>query len=431
MPMKFSFLAGLFVSVAVHAQPYELVKIDEGNAFNGPEEPTICISSKRPGVIAAGANINKWYYSHDSGRTWQGDELTSRYGVWGDPCIISPPNGKFVFFHLSDPTGENWQSDELLDRIVSQRSNKMATKWKKGRYTGLNPTKDQDKEWAVVDPNSGNIYVTWTQFDAYNSKEPGDSTVILFSRSKNGGRSWSDPVRINQHAGNCLDDDMTVEGAVPAVGPEGEVYVTWAWNEKLYFNKSSDEGETWNTKDKVVAEQPGGWVQEIPGINRCNGMPVTLVDRSNGPNRGTIYVNWTDQRFGESDTDVWVCWSKDGGATWSEPVRVNNDKREAHQFFTWMDIDQETGSLYCIFYDRRNQDGRHTDVFMASSTDGGSTWKNEQLNKEAFVPNKLVFFGDYTNIDVKHGMVRPIWTSYMAGKLSIWTALIPARKPQE
>ena len=65
-------------------------------------------------------------------------------------------------------------------------------------------------------------------------------------------------------------------------------------------------------------EFPGGWDYDIPGINRCNGLPITVCDLSGGSNHGTIYINWTDQRNGTDDTDVWLAKSTDGGDTWTE-----------------------------------------------------------------------------------------------------------------
>ncbi|MAX82024.1 MAG: glycosyl hydrolase [Crocinitomicaceae bacterium] len=419
------FLAVVSCSLRLTAQsPYPLVKIDEGDEFRGPEEPSIAISRKDTSIVVAGANIKKVYASQNGGRSWEKQQLESQYGVWGDPCVVAAPNGRFYFFHLSDPTGKNWASDEILDRIVCQQSNKKGTKWSKGSYAGLNGAKDQDKEWAVIDPNTGTIYVTWTQFDKYDSKKPEDKSNILFSKSTNKGRSWSTPVRINEFSGDCLDDDKTVEGAVPAVGPNGELYVAWSYDEKIYFDYSLDGGETWQEKDIVISVQPGGWNQNIPGINRTNGMPVTICDLSEGLNKGTVYVNWTDQRKGTNNTDVWVAKSTDGGKSWSQPIRVNDDETETHQFLTWMTVDQTTGNLYAVFYDRRAYVDAQTDVYLATSTDGGETWVNEKISAQPFKPVSSVFFGDYNNIDAYQGMVRPVWTEYRDGKLSIWTAII-------
>ena len=162
------------------------------------------------------------------------------------------------------------------------------------------------------------MYLTWTQFDNYGSSSPVDSSIILFSKSLDAGQSWTAPKRISKTAGDCLDQDNTVEGAVPAVGPNGEIYVSWAGPRGLVFNKSTDQGDHWLEEELDITSILGGWDFAIPGIFRANGLPITACDVSDGPYRGTIYVNWTDQRNGETNTDVWLVKSNDGGASWSD-----------------------------------------------------------------------------------------------------------------
>ena len=65
-----------------------------------------------------------------------------------------------------------------------------------------------------------------------------------------------------------------------------------------------------------------------------------------------------------------------------------------------------------------------TDVYLATSTDGGETWVNERISESAFTPLEGVFFGDYNDIAAHQGMIRPIWTRLSEGKLSVHTALI-------
>jgi len=406
----------LLAGMSVQAQ-HQNIMISNSRS---PEEPSIYINPNNTSEIVAGSNISNVFYSHDGGYTWDVDVLESQaYGVWGDPVIIADTAGDFYFFHLSNPPDGNW-----IDRIVCQKSTDSGVSWNDGTYMGLNGAKAQDKHWAVVDQNTNAIYVTWTQFDVYGSSNPDDKSDIMFSKSYDGGMSWSDAIKINEVSGDCIDDDNTTEGAVPAVGPNGEIYVAWAGPEGLVFDRSTDEGETWLDEDIVIGEFPGGWAIDIPGISRCNGLPITLCDLSGGPNHGTIYVNWTDQRNGEDDTDVWLAKSVDGGFTWSEPIRVNDDGPGKQQFFTWMDIDQTTGDLWFVFYDRRAYDDNRTDVYMARSQDGGSTFSNFKISESPFNPWSSVFFGDYNNVSAHNGVVRPIWTRLEGGSLSVWTAII-------
>jgi hypothetical protein len=383
-----------------------------------PNEPSIMMDPLQPAHLIAAANINNYYVSRDTGRTWSTHTLHSSYGVWGDPVIGVDTQSHFYFFHLSNPSFGSW-----IDRIVCQKTTDLGTNWNDGTFTGLNGSKAQDKHWCAIDRNDNTIYLTWTQFDVYGSKASTDSSLILFSKSTDAGLTWTPAVRINKDAGDCIDSDNTVEGAVPAIGPNGEVYVSWAGPKGIVFDRSLDKGNSWMPEEIPVNPMPTGWDYKVPGIYRANGLPVTGCDLSNGPHHGTIYVNWSDQRNGENDTDIWLSKSTDGGDTWSSPIRVNDDGPGNQQFFTWMTIDQTTGFLYFVFYDRRHYKDESTDVFMAVSTDGGQTFINKRISESPFRPNSGVFFGDYTNVVAHQGIVRPIWTRLDQGELSIWTHL--------
>lgn len=404
---------------------YENILIEEGTPFNySPCEPSIAVSLTDPSYVVGGAILDKVYTSADSGRTWVIDTLRSDLGVFGDPCIVASPLGSFFYLHLSDPSGKGWSDPSLLDRIVCQTSQDNGKTWSNGEGIGFNGDKDQDKEWSAVSQDGKCVYTTWTEFDKYNSENAHDSTYILFSKGNKNGEKWTAPVRLNQRAGNCLDGDMTVEGAVPASGADKCIYVSWAFEETIWFDKSTDDGKTWLEKDIPAATIGGGWDHQIPGLGRANGMPVTLCDQTGGQFHNRIYINWADQRNGEDDTDIWVAYSDNEGETWSEAIRVNDDAPGSHQFFTWMTLDPASGNLYAVFYDRRNYADHQTDVYLATSTDGGQTWLNERISDSPFTPKEGVFFGDYNNISANRGVVRPIWTRYENGKMHTFTALI-------
>ena len=385
---------------------------------NTPEEPSIIINPKNTNQVIAGANLETYYYSNDGGLSWQEGTISSSYGVWGDPCLVVDTTGNIYFFHLSNPP-----DGDFIDRIVCQKSSDGGASYSNGAYTGLNGAKDQDKEWAAVDPATNNIYVCWTQFDKYQSINPLDSSNILFSKSIDGGQNWSNPKRINHIAGDCLDEDNTVEGAVPSVGPDGEIYVCWAGPAGLVFNRSLDQGNTWMDTNVFISDIPGGWDYSIAGIYRANGLPVTCCDISQGPYRGNIYVNWSDQRNGAFDTDIWFMKSSDGGIHWGERKRVNNDPPGKQQFLTWMTVDQVTGYIYFVFYDRRSYSDVLTDVYLVVSRDGGETFENMKLSESPFRPNSSIFFGDYTGISAHNNIVRPVWARLHSGQLSVWTAI--------
>jgi hypothetical protein len=373
-------------------------------------EPSIAINPKNTNQIIVGSVLNDFYYSNDAGNTWTSESMHSKYGVWGDPVLIFDTSNTAYYFHLA-----SYKKTSHLDRIICQKATigedgvLRADMFDQGTFPTPNGTKVQDKQWAVLNPKTNEIYMTWTQFDAYNSKKPEDSSVIVFSKSSDQGATWSEPKRISFYAGDCLDDDNTVEGAVPAVGPNGEIYVTWTGPKGLVMQKSMDGGETWLAKEKLLEKHYGGWTLDIPGIYRANGLPILKCDLSNGPNRGTLYLNWCDQRNGDDDTDVWIMKSVDGGESWSNPIRVNQDTSKRHQFFTWMTLDQSSGYLYFVYYDRRATEETDTETYMSYSTDGGETFTDIELSAQSFTPIPDLFFGDYLNIDAVNGIIYAVW----------------------
>src|SRR5438045_5029160 len=253
-------LSGTLFSQSTYINVLIDASFDPNTGFY-PNEPSICINPKNPNQIVAGSNIDNYYYSTDAGLNWTNGHLTSTYTVWGDPIISVDTTGNFYYFHLV-----NGQS--FIDRMGVQKSTNGGVSWSAGTFYSFNPPKQQDKEGVCVDFTHGSrgntIYVTWTQFDHYGSSNPNDSSNILFAKSTDGGATFGSIVRINQKAGDCIDADYTVEGAVPAVGPNGEIYAAWVGalginNFKIFFDKSTDGGTTWLATDIIAGSQPGGW----------------------------------------------------------------------------------------------------------------------------------------------------------------------------
>lgn len=391
-----------------------------------PCEPTICIDPTNKQHILAGAVLDYVYESFDGGKTWKNDKLKSTYGVYGDPVIRIDNKGKAYYAHLSNPKGAAYASEEFLDRIVVQSKVANSNTWTDGSFPPADRKKDHDKHWYSFDPQDQTILMSWTEFDKYGSKEKSDKSRILFSKSSDGGNTWTNALDICAFEGDCIDDDFTTEGAVPTVDEQGNYHVVWSFNENIYINTSQDKGKTWLKEERLIQTQPIGWSYDIPGISRCNGMPFIDVDRSKkSKHYGRIFVNWSDQRNGTNDTDVWISYSDDYGKTWANPVRVNDDKTKTHQFMSSMDVDPKTGYVYVLFYDRRAYKDNNTDVTLAVSQNGGVSFENFPLSTSPFLPKvNGVFFGDYTDISAFDGSVRPIWTRQDGFKLKVLTSLI-------
>jgi len=418
-------LCGMVLAESPLFAQYPVVRLDAPGSH--AEEVTIAINPLDPDNLVAGSNLNWAYWSSDGGKTWQQQSLPG--GTWGDPSVVFDHTGRAFIANLvygwdaiivrhSDEGGRTWSEPVKLFGPSSDSA----------KAGSLRNSSLQDKEYLAVDmsetsPYYGSIYAAWTDFTKYGSTSPDDSSVIVFARSIDRGESFQPFVRVSDSAGNAIDGDETMEGAVPAAGPAGEVYLAWSGPRGIYFDRSFDGGRTWG-EDRIITDQPGGWDMSISGIMRANGLPVTVTDISSSPHRGNVYVNWVDERYG--DPDVFILRSEDRGDTWTDPIRVNDDQigNGKEQFFTWMTVDPVTGELVVVYYDRRQYDSDSTDVYLARSTDGGRSFRNERISSAAFYPTPFVFFGDYNGVAAFDGRIRPIWTQLDQGELSIHTALI-------
>ena len=407
----------LFTGFTGYAQA---VKIHQGAAFRtGICEPSIAVDPTNTSNIYAGSVLDNFYQSTDGGKTWTTEKISSPYGVWGDPVIHADKSGRVYFFHLSDPEGTNWRSDQILDRMVCQTKDGPKDSFNEGSFTAINGKK-HDKEWVAEHPTKGTIGLSWTQFDDYGTDDPDCKSTILFSESYDQGQSWSTPKVISNKRGDCIDDDGTAEGAVPAYGVKNAIYVGWALRDSLYVSRSLD-GRNW--QDVLVSTQFAGWSQNYEGFSRCNGMPITVVDHCpSSPYFGRVYLCWGDQDYSMGG-EIYFSYSDDAGGNWSPKKSISPDGGGSDQFLPWLSVDPTTGYLYAVYYDRRSLKGAATNTYLAISHDGGATWQEQQINVAPFTPNDAVFMGDYNHISAYDGVVRPIWTELSQGKKSVWTYL--------
>jgi hypothetical protein len=412
----------LMVQPFVCLSQYKNIKLDERSGKSDVCEPAVAVNPRNPANIVVASIPDNIYVTNDGGKSWDKKKITSPFGVYGDPVLVSDNKGNFFFFHLSDPTGDGWKNEKSLDAIICHASYDGGKTWDEGYPIGMNVPKDQDKPWASVD-SKGNLYVAWTQFDKYNSRDSACQSMILLSSSSN-GKKWSKPVQISQATGDCLDDDNTPQGAIPAITDDKKVLVAWAHRNQLYIDRSFDGGSMWLSNDIAVVSQKAGWKQDIPGHGRCNGMPVLMVDKSKSNHNGLVYLVYADQNPDGTNSDVFFLRSNNFGDNWTSPLKISDDGGKNHQYMPWMAVDKTTGYIYVVYYDRRAYDDNQTDVYLAYSRDNGTTFKNVRISESAFVPDENSFFGDYINISVHNGTIVPAWTRMDNGKTSVWCCVI-------
>ncbi|HKZ48828.1 MAG TPA: exo-alpha-sialidase [Thermoplasmata archaeon] len=141
-----------------------------------------------------------------------------------------------------------------------------------------NAASGQSDPRLAVDAD-GTVYAVWVD-------GRGGDANIRFSRSDDGGETWSLSERLNRDNGTAYQYDPVL-----AVGPPGEVYVGWAdergGNPDIYLLNSSDGGRTWPNPARRVNDEVTDSRQEEPSL---------VADRHRGN-----YVAWRDSRNGNAD----------------------------------------------------------------------------------------------------------------------------------
>ena len=262
---------------------------------------------------------------------------------------------------------------------------------------------DMPRIWSDTGAAShhlGNLYMAWIEWQL-------EQSIILFTRSTDGGQTWAAPVRISTIAGLPRDDNGAVVAPIGTVGPDGTIFVIWNQGFNITLASSVDGGRRFSPSRPIfnVSAPYFGGASGVPGLSRCMGFPQVGID----PKRATLYVTWSDFRNG--DVDVFFSRSDDHGKTWTTPKRVNDDAVHdgADQFLQWMAVDPTDGSINVQFYDRRDDPAnRLTRVTLARSTDGGRSFTNYAWRADAFA-SENAFLGDYEWLVALDGRVFGAW----------------------
>ena len=137
-------------------------------------------------------------------------------------------------------------------------------------------------------PYRDRIYIAWDAASGGSATGGG----VLVATSKDSGASFSivradDP----QGPGRAI-------GAVPFIGPNGELYV--AWNDyranTIAFTRSLSSGGASFSPQSVISAKTIPFDVAIPAEfnRRALIYPACDADRSTGPFRGRLYCSWID-----------------------------------------------------------------------------------------------------------------------------------------
>ena len=371
-------------------------------------EPSISIDPNDADNIWLAFNNNHVYHSLNGGKQWLDIKVNPPQGFYGDPVIHVTSAGVVYLAHLAKNPKKSYP--ESFDCIVFERSTNGVEFHSKA--IGKNG-KMQDKPWIAVDEwiesrFKNSVYLSWTEFDKYGSKESGDSSRIRFCFSRDYGATFSDPVVISDMCGDAKDGDRTAEGATIGILKNGTLCCVWSRNDTLWYDLSRDGGETWG-KDQVLSSMKGGWsMDQVQGMMRTNGMPFVTHDK-----KGKLYVIYAAENA-RGDANIYYHVYHPKRERFSQAIKINDDHGQRSQFCPFVKIDQNTGYPRVIWYDKRNSEtGRFCQVYTAEL-------KNQRVSPNHCLTNVPIpltgndkFYGDYIGFDTHKGQGgRAVFTGY-------------------
>jgi hypothetical protein len=309
----------------------------------------VVIGYNDAGSRAVGSHLTGWSYSTDAGSTFtDGGELpASAISDGGDPVLArNSTTGRIYYATLgsgSPNTIQVWRSD---NNAVSWLPPVNATPG------GLS----EDKQWIVVDnfagAGNGNVYVLSRRFAGAQG--------IYFFRSAdhgttfgpNGGTSIVAPV-----------GGANVQGAFITVSPDHSISAFYLDDgaDDIRVRRSTDFGATWSAPVIVVSGLPSAVINGglgLTGIRQGTAVPEGF--RSNSfphaaanPVTGHLYMTYNNDPPGADRADVFYVVSTNNGATWSAPVRVNDDATTTDQWQPTLVVSNDGQNIGFFYYSRQ------------------------------------------------------------------------------
>lgn len=388
-----------------------------GDAAN---EPSITVDPTNPNVITIGWRQfdNVWSnfrqagygYSSDAGQTWTFPGVIQPGVFRSDPVLGSDNTGALFYNSLTSSSGSYF--------CHVFKSGDGGASWDNGVSA-----QGGDKQWMLIDktggPGEGNNYSFWTSWYSICSPDH-------FTRSVDGGASFEFCVSI---PGNPYWGTL-------AAGKEGELYAggSGGWGGPIVAKSSTawDPGlpVQW---DFWVPVNLDGYLSSGLGLNPVGliGQMSIDVDNSTGPGEGNVYSLCSVIRFSNGDSaDVMFARSTDGGLTWSDPVRVNDDPgTSAYQWFGVMSV-APNGRIDAVWLDTRDDVpyGYLSSLYYSYSIDQGTTWAPNIRLSESFDPHlgwpNQQKMGDYFDTESDNDGVHLAWANTFNGEQDVYYSYI-------
>ena len=376
------------------------------------------------GVAKNPLSLSGFMYSDDGGQTFvDGGQLPSpgldTIGTAKLPQVFGDPDVKYAggcTFLYSSIIVKKFSATQAVQTMGVHRSTDCGHTWT-GPFEvtpATNPSgvldvngapfDAADKEYIHVDPDTGRVIMSWTNFSITAEISTTFSDNLLTSSSP----TWS-PRKI---VANGANDG---QASIPRFAGHGSpnAYIAWerffGLTNDIGFARSTDNGATWSAPVGITGG-PFFTLDYILGNDRVNSSPSLAVDESFGSFSGNIYVVYATNELGDG-SDIAFQRSTDDGLTFSSPILLNSRPGEDRaQWFPWVTVDSTTGRIHVFYYDQGvASSGDRTQVTHTFSDDGGTTWKQPTpvtdrpfhagWGNDTFQPN----LGDYNQAVAQDG----------------------------
>jgi hypothetical protein len=402
-------------------------------------EPFVAVNPTNPANLIGVFQQDRWpdggarglvaSSSTDGGASW-----TESFAAFSE-CS----GGEAVYDRASDPwvtfdtEGNAYQialsvsADQVTSSILVAKSTDQGATWEEPvtLIRDDDPLHFNDKESITGDPTrDGYVYAVWDRGTFPGGPRSPTSEAHsfafrgqpIFSRTTDGGATWSEPVAMSNANVFTLGNQI-------AVLPNGTlVDVFWTGRgsglqpspnqDFIGVMVSTDAGLHWSQIIKISNFDnppfcPDSFEQvcdpdDGDAVRAGTFIPDIAVD----PVTGRVYVVWADARFsGGAFPDVVLSSSLDG-RTWTTPVKVNQTPVAAPAFNATVEVSSD-GTVGVLYYDFRDNvpapDDLQTTVLLAHSHDAGVTWDEQLLDDPFDMQNAPVarglFLGDYQGLD--------------------------------
>jgi hypothetical protein len=303
-----------------------------------------------------------------------------RYDLASDPVVSIGPDRAYLAAIGIEVVGSG-SAMRLDDEVVVSSSADGGRNWGPAVVvvTSADPLVNFDKETLQADPSRpGVAYVLWVRYTSPDPDRAAKTNETFFSRSDDGGTTWSTPVRVygadtetQFHQLVVLSDGSLLDAFIeaPSLSERPPVQA------RLAVVHSADGGVTWSAP-VTAAEVEFTVVVDPTNKDQVRGTGQGVLAAA-GPD-GAAYLAWAEEHR-DDGSFLAVVRSDDAGRTWSPPGRVVSGS-SGQPFIPQVAVAAD-GTVGVSWYQVGGEEGHEldTEVWLAWSRDHGDSWQSARV----------------------------------------------------